>query len=254
MLNKWENLDDGIWSKIICLEHNRRVAKAYARFKKLTINGSDCCFDGQVIGLRGFENPFRNKSTANVLSSIGSNGLTIKIDGEGNIWVQHNCHCSVFAPQCNNYHSHRSFRADNSSTAVGRELENCSGHLSANKWFKLFDMSRFRDNIIKEMSSNYPDMASLQFQCISVISFGSKSADILESPSSILIINILALDMLRTRLCPKSESTSKPIKESLKNVAGSVWQSVRRLGKLQFKLFTINGQTIYSRLDYRLNG
>ena len=228
MFNKWENLDDGIWSKIICLERNRRVAKAYARFKKLTINGSDCCFDGQIIGLRGFDNPFRDQSTDNVLSSIGSNGLTIKIDSEGNIWVQHNCHCSVIAPQC---HSHRSFRGDNHSTAIGREIENCSGHLMANKWFKLFDMTRFRDNVIKEMSSNYPDMASLQFQCISVISFGSNSTNILESPSSILIINILALDMLRTRLCPKTGSTSKPIKESLKHVAGSVWQSVRRLGE-----------------------
>jgi len=31
VLNKWESIDDEIWAKIIVLERNRRVAKAYAR-------------------------------------------------------------------------------------------------------------------------------------------------------------------------------------------------------------------------------
>lgn len=43
---KWEQIDDEIWSKVIVLERNRRVAKAYARAPVLTINGSDDGFDG----------------------------------------------------------------------------------------------------------------------------------------------------------------------------------------------------------------
>ena len=46
MLNKWESIDDEIWAKIIVLERNRRVAKAYARAPVLTVNGSDDGFDG----------------------------------------------------------------------------------------------------------------------------------------------------------------------------------------------------------------
>ena len=31
VLDKWESIDDEIWAKVIVLERNRRVAKAYAR-------------------------------------------------------------------------------------------------------------------------------------------------------------------------------------------------------------------------------
>ena len=31
VLEKWDNIDDEIWAKVIVLERNRRVAKAYAR-------------------------------------------------------------------------------------------------------------------------------------------------------------------------------------------------------------------------------
>ena len=46
VLGKWESIDDEIWAKVIVLERNRRVAKAYARAPVLTINGSDEGFDG----------------------------------------------------------------------------------------------------------------------------------------------------------------------------------------------------------------
>ncbi|GFR03763.1 dwarfin sma-2 [Trichonephila clavata] len=46
VLNKWEQIDDEIWAKIICMERNRRVAKAYARTPVLTVNGSADGFDG----------------------------------------------------------------------------------------------------------------------------------------------------------------------------------------------------------------
>lgn len=46
VLDKWNQIDDEIWAKIIVFEKNRRVAKAYARTPVLTINGSDDGFDG----------------------------------------------------------------------------------------------------------------------------------------------------------------------------------------------------------------
>ena len=71
VLNKWQSIDDEIWAKIIVLERNRRVAKAYARAPVLTVNGSDDGFDGFRIGLAGFENPMRDPKTEEVKRNIG---------------------------------------------------------------------------------------------------------------------------------------------------------------------------------------
>ena len=71
MLNKWQSIDDEIWAKIIVLERNRRVAKAYARAPVLTVNGSDDGFDGFRIGLAGFDNPLRDSKTEEVKRHIG---------------------------------------------------------------------------------------------------------------------------------------------------------------------------------------
>lgn len=46
VLDKWNQIDDEIWAKVIVFERNRRVAKAYARAPVLTINGSNDGFDG----------------------------------------------------------------------------------------------------------------------------------------------------------------------------------------------------------------
>ena len=71
MLAKWQSIDDEIWAKIIVLERNRRVAKAYARAPVLTVNGSDDGFDGFRIGLAGFDNPMRDAKTEDVKRHIG---------------------------------------------------------------------------------------------------------------------------------------------------------------------------------------
>lgn len=46
VLEKWHQIEDEIWAKVILFERNRRIAKAYARAPVLTINGSDDGFDG----------------------------------------------------------------------------------------------------------------------------------------------------------------------------------------------------------------
>ncbi|GBP68063.1 hypothetical protein EVAR_45348_1 [Eumeta japonica] len=51
VLDKWTQIDDEIWAKVIVFERNRRVAKAYARAPVLTINGSDDGFDGMRLRL-----------------------------------------------------------------------------------------------------------------------------------------------------------------------------------------------------------
>ncbi len=70
VLDKWDSIDDEIWAKIVVLERNRRVAKAYARAPVLTVNGTDQGFDGFRIGLSGFENPMRDIGTEESLKQI----------------------------------------------------------------------------------------------------------------------------------------------------------------------------------------
>ena len=77
VMDKWESIDDEIWAKIIVLERNRRVAKAYARAPVLTVNGSDDGFDGFRIGVAGFDNPMRDPTTEDIIRNIGQVGYWI---------------------------------------------------------------------------------------------------------------------------------------------------------------------------------
>lgn len=62
-----------IWGKVICMERNRRIAKAYSRNPILIIDGSldQGGFDGERLGLNSFENPMRDSLTKTVKSHIG---------------------------------------------------------------------------------------------------------------------------------------------------------------------------------------
>jgi hypothetical protein len=71
VMSKWHSIDDEIWAKLIVLERNRRVAKAYARAPVLTVNGSDDGFDGFRIGVAGFDNPMRDAKTDDIIRHIG---------------------------------------------------------------------------------------------------------------------------------------------------------------------------------------
>lgn len=65
-------IDDEIWAKIICMERNRRIAKAYARKHSLTVNGSvDEYLDGTTLGLNSFDNPDRDTKTRHIKEYIG---------------------------------------------------------------------------------------------------------------------------------------------------------------------------------------
>ena len=75
MFNKWEQIDDEIWAKVICMNGKRRVAKAYARAPVLTVDGSHDGFDGYRIGLNGFENPLLDLKTEEVMRYIGKVGI-----------------------------------------------------------------------------------------------------------------------------------------------------------------------------------
>lgn len=71
MFRKWEQIDDEIWAKMIFMSRNRRIAKAYVRVPAVIIDGTDNGFDGYRVGLNGFEDPFRDSQTGQLMNHIG---------------------------------------------------------------------------------------------------------------------------------------------------------------------------------------
>lgn len=76
IVDKWHSIDDEIWAKIICMERNRRIAKAYARRHTISIDGgTDDYLDGTTLGLNSFENPDRDSKTSYIKRYIGEVSL-----------------------------------------------------------------------------------------------------------------------------------------------------------------------------------
>lgn len=67
---------------------------------------------------------------------------------------------------------------------------------------QVFDMKKFESNLNRELGRAYPDRRRLETQCLSIISFVKTEQDVLECPIWVLIVNVVAIDMLRSKLPP----------------------------------------------------
>jgi len=200
VLDKWESIDDEIWAKVIVLERNRRVAKAYARAPVLTVNGSPDGFDGFRIGLNGFDNPMRDPKVDEVKSLIGQ-GCKVKMDATGNILVKRLSRAPVFV---------KNTIEENSISNDILKLPNTGLLDPPDKPFKLFDMRKFQQNVNRELKRAYPDRRKLEAQCISAVSFVKNEQDLLYSPVWMMLINVVALEMLNAKMPQGANSQSQP--------------------------------------------
>ncbi|TMW54585.1 hypothetical protein DOY81_000379, partial [Sarcophaga bullata] len=197
VMAKWEQIDDEIWAKIIVFEKNRRVAKAYARSSVLSINGSKQGFDGVRIGLNGFDNPMRDSEIKVIKKSIGD-GFKIKMDDIGNVFVKRYGKSGVYVHNTS---------ATNEETVIGGDiLQLPNMALPTGTSAKLFDMRKFTTNINREFSRPYPESSRLERQCLSAISLVKSNNNLINCPLWILVINVVAIDMLKNRMqtLPKS--------------------------------------------------
>ena len=100
-----------------------------------------------------------------------------------------------------------------------------NGVLNPDQPYKVFDMKKFQQNLSRELKRSNPDRLKLESQCISAIAFGADElatdADLEDGDSSanglirdrddplrcplwIIVINIVAMEMLRSKLPPGS--------------------------------------------------
>jgi len=188
ILRKWDSIDDEIWAKVIVLERNRRVAKAYARAPVLTINGGNGGFDGYRLGLNGFSNPMRDPKTEEFKEMIGQ-GAKVKMDESGNILLKRLSSSQVFVKN-----------SPEESSVSNDVMKLPQGLVDIEKPFRVFDMRKFQQNVNRELRRTNPDRLRLESQCVTAISFVKNEPELLDSPIWILIINIVALEMLKAKL------------------------------------------------------
>lgn len=119
-------------------------------------------------------------------------GVKIKMDDQGNILIKRLCKSNVYIKTTHN--------EDN---AVGNEiLKNSQGSLEHEKPGKLFDMNKYQTNLSRETRRAYPDRKRLEKQCLSATVFVRTEADLLQCPVWVLIVNVVGLDMLKSKLPP----------------------------------------------------
>jgi len=188
VLRKWDAIDDEIWAKAIVMERNKRVAKAYARAPVLTINGGNGGFDGYRLGLNGFSNPMRDPKTEEFKEALGQ-GAKVKMDESGNILLKRLGKSPVYV------------KNTPEDSAVSNDLLNLNnGLVDIEKPFRVFDMRKFQQNVNRELRRASPDRLRLESQCVTAISFVKNEPELLDSPIWVIIINIVALEMLKAKL------------------------------------------------------
>lgn len=89
-------------------------------------------------------------------------------------------------------------QANKNYTALGANYKSVG--LEQNKVVKIFDMGKFKQLLEFESKQVHPNRNYLQNQCISVVSFVVEDEKLLNIPSWIMIINIVALDLFRDEL------------------------------------------------------
>ncbi|XP_036332347.1 uncharacterized protein LOC118754537 [Rhagoletis pomonella] len=139
----------------------------------------------------------RDADTKVAKKSVGE-GFKIKMDDIGNILIKRYGKSNVFV--------HNTSMA-NEETVIGADiLQMPNMALAPGTSAKLFDMRKYTTNINREFSRSYPESRRLERQCLSAISLVKSNNNLINNPLWILVINIVAIDMLKNRLqaLPKS--------------------------------------------------
>lgn len=96
---------------------------------------------------------------------------------------------------------------DGQTNCLGDDIKELKGKLEMDKALTLFDIKKFQKIVFHELRSSYPDRKKLETQCVSIVAFGRESTDPLNLPCWLMVINIVALEMLKCKLPPSKRSS-----------------------------------------------
>lgn len=107
-------------------------------------------------------------------------------------------------------------------------------------------MRKFTANINREFSRTYPEFSRLERQCFSAITLVKSNDKLLYSPLWILVINMVAVDMLRNRLhiLPKLNPPELNASSAVVGSGSGGGMILRRHGSTNFL-----GEDPYSTID-----
>jgi len=192
VLKKFDIIDDDIWAKVLCMEKNKMVGKAYIRTPVLSIDGGYLEFDGESIGLSGFDNDTRDSETRRVINKV-KEGCRIKMDDVGNIIIKSFSKEKIFC---------KGSDLNTFEVAIGNPRI-------------LFDMGKFQQIMNEELKKDTPDWNWVRLHSITSISFVESKNTSLKQPVWLMVVNIVALDLLRTKAVSRSSYGEKYIPSSL---------------------------------------
>lgn len=128
-----------------------------------------------------------------LLTTFLFQGVKIKMDDAGNILIKRVSKCNVYIKST----------GQGEENAIGNDILKLPNNaLDPEKPVKLFDMKKFQSNVNRELRRAYPDRRQLECQCLSAIAFVKNEQELLECPIWVLIINVVAMDMLKSKLPP----------------------------------------------------
>lgn len=153
----------------------------------------------------------RDVKTADFKRQIGQ-GVKLKMDDAGNILVRRYARSNVYVKATATAAAGTGAAAGNTGTGgKGGDAENSISAdilklpgqaLEADKVLKLFDMKKFQSNINRELRQAYPDRRRLELQCLSAVAFVRSEPEVLDCPVWVLIVNVVAMDLLKSKLPP----------------------------------------------------
>lgn len=144
------------------------------------------------IGLRGFDSGAKDHEVEEVKKLVGL-GVKFKMDDAGNILVKRISQHRVLVMNA----------AVDETAASSEVLKLPRGALPQEKAETLFDVRKFQQNVDRELKRAYPDRRKLENQCVSAISFvHGAGGNLLDCPVWVLLINVVAMDMLKAKLPP----------------------------------------------------
>ncbi|XP_074600941.1 uncharacterized protein LOC141854971 [Brevipalpus obovatus] len=192
--SKFDKIDPEIWGKVSYFEKNQRLAKAYTRSglssnSVLNINGSKTGFDGFDMGLKAFATT--NRKVQNIIGNL-KEGIEIVMNDCGSLRIVNKSRVNIFA---------KSWNFEDSKSPHDTFLSTLK--IVPGKSCTIFDMDTFLDKLDQEVRTPCPVRNKLERQTICIVAIGSDSIDMINIPCWLIIINLVALDILRAKMPSK---------------------------------------------------